>query len=352
MANKQHQSAADGAVAVQAGGNVTVNQGISPEQMIQIMDAVAKQIQMFSVEAKSLVDERLTNFKESILQEFAEKADARSEAFSDPDFQHSLFSAQTAYARTGDDDLHSVLLDLVVQRSKQEKRDRLALTLNDAIDRASSLTDEDFSILAMAFWSKQVLKVGPINVAAVASVIKDSIDLFLEKIPEENLAYTYLESHGCLRLGEFLQQPSFISNIKTRYPNVFTKGLHKEEIEALIPKKILDANLQFMSPSEFDQDRFVFTLGDKVILESLTKIIGLEDDFIDNYIEKVKKNAASDEEATNKLRQYYKRIDLVAQKYDKTPIRNCQLTTVGIALAHAHLTKTANFQGDLSIWIK
>jgi hypothetical protein len=87
---EQDQQVGNGAVAIQAKGDVTITYGMTPDQMTQIMVGLAKQLALYQSDAEAKVEERLAHFRKEILQEFADPERASTEAFRDPDFQYLL----------------------------------------------------------------------------------------------------------------------------------------------------------------------------------------------------------------------------------------------------------------------
>jgi hypothetical protein len=89
-------------VAIQSGRDTTVNQGLSPADLRQIIETVAAQLPAYAAVAQEIVETRLKDFEERVLERFANPQTSRSDAFKDPDFQYLLSRAQHAYARSGD----------------------------------------------------------------------------------------------------------------------------------------------------------------------------------------------------------------------------------------------------------
>ncbi|MDW9500280.1 hypothetical protein CN198_19015 [Sinorhizobium meliloti] len=353
MTDKQVQKAASGSMAIQAQGDVTINQGVSAQQMMEIMDAISARVEKFSLDARTLVEDRLDQFKESLILEFAKDSGARSEAFADPDFQHALFGAQTAYARTNDVDLQAVLVDLVVQRSKQDKRSRLTLTLNDAISKAASFTNEEFSILAIAFLMQRVQNNGIANLQGVAKFYADCLKPLLDTVPAEEGAYSYLESHGCLLMdANIISRPGMLDILLQRYPGCVTKGIPLEELQGLVPQEQLNRLYVLVTDSPFGASLKVLVPGSKETLAPMGGMLGIQHDFADKYVEKAKANLPTDKELLAKLVEYEPSLENAAQVYDSSPMRNSRLTSIGVALAHAYLTRTISLKADLAIWIK
>ncbi len=149
--NKQDQRVGEGAAAYQAGRDVIVNTGMSPEQMTEIMMGLARQLAFYQLDAQQTVEDRLTSFREEMLKTFAQPGRGNPEAFRDPDFQYMLNDAQTAYVRSGDEVVKGTLVDIIARRSLETERSRIAVTLNDAATKVPLLTTNEFAELSLVY---------------------------------------------------------------------------------------------------------------------------------------------------------------------------------------------------------
>lgn len=349
MGNKQDQIAEGGSTAIQAARDVNFH-GVSPGQMLEILDAVSTQVSRLSEVATKSIDERLTYFKESILDRFQNDRSARPGAFAEPDFQAALLDAQKAYARSGDDGLHGVLVDLIAERSKQETRNRLTLTLNDAIQKSSSITEEDFAALSLIFAMKHgggILN----NLDELVNYFLKFLDPFLDLAPKNLTSYAYLESHGCLTLSMVAMHNSYFELLKIGYPGVVTKGLTVDEMSAHLPSDHL-ARSRLVISSEFDPNLEVIFPASKSSLDALAKYSFLPNGFSDMYFESIKDRMPTEDEFIDIVGRKYPRLQILFDAFANTSIKTARLTPLGIALAHANLVRKTSGVGNLSMWIE
>jgi hypothetical protein len=127
----QEQSAADGAQAIQAGRDVTIHNGVSVEQMSEILLYLTKSLSFYHQEALEKVESRLSSFKDELIKVFALGDKVNPEAFRDPDFQYLLKDAQNAFARSGEESLRDTLIDIISRRSLQKSGTRVSITLRN-----------------------------------------------------------------------------------------------------------------------------------------------------------------------------------------------------------------------------
>lgn len=353
IGGKQGQSVGDGSMAVQTTGDVTINHGVSPEQMLEIFSAVSKQIETFTSASKTLIESRLGEFKESILEKFEKDPKANPEAFADPDFQHTLFAAQKAYARSGDKELHDTLLGLVVERSKQGTRTRLSLSLNDAIEKAGLLTSEEFSALSFAFYFKNIQQTDIQNPKQLSDIIVQTLLAVSKNVPTEPMAYSYLESIGCAKtgVGGFRLNPAF-EILKDRYPYTLTLGGTREELEALFPDPIIPRSINLIGQAPLDNSRFQFKVSNTAMLKTLLASFGIPVDIAQKHEDICRANPASAESFLSNIPARRKDVEFIFDRYDNSQVREITLTSAGVALGHTNLTALGLINADLSIWIK
>ena len=133
MLNKdQSQEVSEGATAVQAGGNVVITQvGLSYSDVRDVaLDVFRSNFYQLAAPAMETAKARAQEITDDFLKKLQQEYPDGFKKGQDPDFQHALFTVQKDYARTGDKDLGDLLVDLLVDRSKQDQRDILQIVLN------------------------------------------------------------------------------------------------------------------------------------------------------------------------------------------------------------------------------
>jgi len=353
---KQAQSTSDNSTAIQSGRDVHYSSGITPGQMIEILQSIEGLVQVYTSQSKDVMEQRLQSFRNDVIKEFSESGNGNPKAFSDPDFQGSLLDAQKAVARSGDEDLSSVLIDLVSQRSKCERRDRLSLTLNDAIAKAGSLTSEDFDLLALIFVFKNMQISNVANLQALGENLNKFFDPFVSTATEGELSLSYLESHGCLRtsVGGMITFNSAYEIICERHPGVVTKGVSEEDIKSVFPESspIWNDNSDLIKPSPLDNDLLIVVPGDAALIDACFERAGIPDRPGSSYINLVKDKRMGIDDFIKVMKPFYSRLQVLFNKYDNGGARNSNLTALGLALAHARLSKVEGFIAPINIWIK
>src|SRR5258706_9702008 len=163
MLNKdQEQSVAEGSTAIQAGGNVTITKtGLTYAQVRDVaLDVFKANFYDLAGIAKKTAEARAEVITENFLSKLQQENPAGFEKSDDPDFQYALFSVQKEYARNGDKDLGDLLVDLLIDRSKQEQRDILQIVLNESLSTAPKLTESQLAVLAVIFLFRYTQNLG------------------------------------------------------------------------------------------------------------------------------------------------------------------------------------------------
>lgn len=244
--NKQDQRVGDGGEAYQAGRDVTIHRGMSPDQMTEIMMCMARQLAFYQVEAQQTVEYRLTSFREEMLKTFAQPGRGNPEAFRDPDFQYLLNDAQTAYARSGDEAVRDTLVDIIARRSLETERSRIALTLNYAATKAPLLTTNEFAELSLVYIVRYTQNGNVNNFIRFCDYIRDSIIPFIRDISRENASYWHLEAQSCatIDITELM-----LSNIwKQVYGGILGRGFNRDQLESHLPDGQKNALDKFIIP--------------------------------------------------------------------------------------------------------
>lgn len=354
MISKQGQSVSDNSTAIQASGDVNYSAGISTAQVVEIIESVQKLVQVYTEQSQDVMEQRLERFRDGLIKEFSEHGKGKTDAFSDPDFQGALLDAQKAVARSGDDSLEKVLIDLVSQKSQCGKRDRLSLTLNDAISKAGSLTNDDFDLLALVFAFKNMQLANVADVRTLAMRLEMFFGPLAANPAEGELAISYLESHGCLRttvggLGTF---KSGFEILALRYPGALTRGVTRDQLEEIFPPGSPIWNSDFVKQSQFGDNLLLLVPGEAEMIDRAYENARLPERPGGKYADLVKQHPMTEKDFFDAATSHFEGTQRVVEKYNSSGARDSILTSVGLALAHARLSKFKEFDVPLSDWVK
>jgi hypothetical protein len=350
MLNKeQAQAVGDGSTALQAGGNVVITQvGLSYTEVRDVaLDVFRSNFYQLAGPAMETAKARATEITEDFLKKLqAEHPDGFKKG-QDPDFQHALFTVQKEYARTGDKDLGDLLVDLLVDRSKQDQRDILQIVLNESLATAPKLTETQLSVLAIIFLFRYTQNQGIGNHDLLAKYFDQHVLPFSERLVKNPSCYQHLEFTGCgsIQMGEI----SLEQVLEQTYQGQFLKGFEASEIQTRDVTVGMDS--RFFIPCLNNPAKFQVRANNRKTLEQSidanaisaddkAKILALFD------VEKM--SHAEIRETCIKLRPY---MEKVFDTWSDSSMKSFTLTSVGMAIGHANIKRLIGEFASLSIWI-
>lgn len=349
---KQYQDATDNAVAVQAGGDVTISQGITPAQVNQMLGAIAQLTAASFPAIQSMIDARIALLEEKLEAKFKDPKQASIQAFNDPDFHAVLRLAYAGHARNSDAAVTDTLVDLIARRSLEEKRSRLSLSLNDAIDRAARLTENEFAALSLVFIMTRALwRVRDLN-GFKARLRSDVVPLLLH-ISRIQSSYEYLATHACATIQITTSQLQAIWH--NGYGGLFSKGFEEAQLTPLLPPETIALGRQalLLVPCLNDPSRLQFAAPNKDVLRSKTNPGLIPDTKIDELWNMFQSTFMRQAEIVDLIAPDVPEIRTLVELWEQTPLQHLHLTSVGIAIGFSNLRRVnPKFDANLSIWIE
>lgn len=127
-------------------GDITYNSGVSYTDVREICkDVCAHEIQKNSQIALETSKKRLQEFSEECIDRIDSEAKDLIELFKNPDIQYSLRNATIPYLRTGDKELKEDLINMFIDRLKENQR----TTKQSVIDVVLSSVKNMFLVLTL-----------------------------------------------------------------------------------------------------------------------------------------------------------------------------------------------------------
>jgi hypothetical protein len=350
MLNKdQKQNVGDGATAVQAGENVTImNIGVSVTEVREIaMDVARATFYELTGIAKEIASERVEEITDKVIEKLEREFPAGLQKARDPDFQYALFTIQKEYARNGDGDLGDLLVDLLVDRSKQDQRDILQIVLNESLKVAPKLTGTQLAALAIIFLFKYTQNHSVGNHVLLGEYFDKHILLFLDKLVKNQACYQHLEFSGC---GSGSIAGNKLENIiGSTYQGLFLKGFDKEEIKKR--KVSIGMDQRFFMSCLNDPKKIQVRANNKDTLEENLDKFEIEASDKENIVDLFNLNRMSNVEIKEKCIEIRPYMKTVFDIWNDSLMQNFTLTSVGISIGHANIKRFVGEFSDLSIWI-
>lgn len=350
MLNKdQNQNIGDSAIAVQAGGSVTlVNVGVSVSEAREIALDVAKTTfyELTGV-AKDLASTRVEEITNRIIAKLESDFPGGLQKAIDPDFQYALFTVQKEFARNGDEDLGDLLVDLLVDRSKQDQRDILQIVLNESISTAPKLTDTNLAVLAVIFLFKYTQNFDVRNHQMLGDYLDKHLLPFVSKLSKNSAGFQHLEFTGCGSKG--ISSYTLEGLIGTTYQGYFLKGFDQSEIENR--GILVGPDPRFFMQCLNDPSKLQVRTNNVEVLGKYLDQEGVSAEDKVKIMELFNLGKMSEAEINEKLIALRPYMSEVFDIWTNSPMETFNLTSVGMAIGHANIKRLIGEFASLSIWI-
>jgi hypothetical protein len=345
----QEQNVTEGSTAIQAGGNVTITKtGLTYYEVRDAaLDVFRANFYQLAGVAKETAKARAEEITEGFLSKLQKEHPVGLEKSHDPDFQYALFTVQKEYARNGDRDLGGLLVDLLVDRSKQEQRDILQIVLNESLSTAPKLTESQLAVLAVIFFFRYTQNFDVGNHQMLGEQLDKCVAAFASKVVKNAACYQHLEFCGCGAIG--IGHRGLESILGTTYQGLFLKGFDEKEIaERSIS---LGPDPRFFVPCINDPSKKQVRAINKESLDKAFEAysIASEDRAKISALFDVAK--MSDTEIRTKCIENRPYMSGLFDVWSESAMKNFTLTSVGIAIGHANIKRLAGEFANLSIWI-
>jgi len=350
------QKAGEGAAAIQAGGsadNATINQTNNYGLTVTVDDIRALARDSFRADfmqllgqAGDIAEARANRVTESFLERLQAENPAGINQTNTPDFRYALLSAQKAQARSGDENLEKLLVELLIERSREQERSLQQIVLNEALDVAARLTTEQVSALTLSFVMRRTKSTGVLDMAGFLRVIIENAMPFFSNAKLSVASFSHLAFTGCgvVEMGE----AKLAHCLTESYPELWQRGFSLDDptVQALSEEA-----RSIIRPSQNNPGKYEVIGG---AVESSKEIrshyITSEADLV-LVNELLSRGKISHEEIKSRciaaLPQFADLFDL----WDNTSMKNFSPSSIGIAIAHANITRAVPHFGPLSIWI-
>jgi hypothetical protein len=269
--------------------------------------------------------------------------------FDTPALQNALFTVQKQYAISGDEDLGDLLVDILVDRAAAPERDMVQIVLDESLGIAPKLTLKQFDTLTLNFLliSTRRLDVG--NYEGLLAHFRKRIAPFIEKLSDIHSDYTHIEYLGCghVRAGSYGQLEE---NLRKTYQGFFSNGFTGDELKEKVGE---EANLQGLIIQCFhDKEKLQIGVLDDDVLDELSDKNNINSETKNKLKQLFESSTKPASEVKRMLIDSIPEIEKIFNVWEASPFDRFELTSVGIAIAHANYRRKVGDTMDLSIWIK
>jgi hypothetical protein len=343
----QTQKAGNHSTNVQA-GSIIVHQGPSVAEVRQLaLDVFRANFFELAGDARDIVRQRAEEVTEAFLKQLQQEHAEGLKRAQEPDFQHALFTVQKEYARCGDKDLGDLLVDLLVDRTKQESRSILQIVLNESLSVAPKLTPDQLAALSVIFLFKYTINHRIRNHETLWTYLDRHVAPFADLLSDKVACYQHLEYSGCGTVG--LGTVALAEVFKQHYGALFSKGFDDAQWQG---KQLSLPSIHpiFLTCVNDKTRRQVNGMSEEVI-RSECKRLGVSEDDTGKVVGLHTETLMSADDVKNKIidaRPYMRRV---FEMWAGSSMSHFTLTSVGIAIGHANVKKNVGEFTDLGIWI-
>lgn len=298
--------------------------------------------------AKEVALNRVNDFTDEFLTFLHTANPDKVSKLADPDMQYVLFEAQKEYARAGEEDLKTALVNLLNERANQDGRDLRTIALNEAISSVPKLTENQRRAIAWVFYLRHTRIISATTTDDYFSVLGGAVNALGTNVSDRRADYQHIEYVGA---GTISFSPINLgSAIRFGSEGLFTNGFPRSEIKEELLEDLEEAGLIKSCPRNRENIQIDFLAE-----EDLPKIVreaGLEDR-LDEIEPLITLGSLPDTEV---LKEATDRLPSLSElekiwNSNKTGLQNLTLTSVGLALGHAYWTRLTGNLSPLSIWL-
>ena len=344
--SKQVQKSGDSSVNIQA-GQITVGPTYQAVKAIAL-DVFKTNFYQLSSIAMDTAQKRAEEITNKFLDELMKKNPQGLKNAEEPDFQYALFTVQKEYAKSGNKDLGSILVDILVDRTKEANRNLMQIVLDESIQTAPKLTSNQYAALSVIFALKYTKYLKIVNLSEFSKYIGRSLSPFVPELVKENACYQHLEYAGCGTIG--IGSVSIEKVLLSNYLGLFVKGFKQNDISDLLEEE--PRLLAIISKCLRDPNLLQIRAIDEPTIHTIASQRGIESSAVNKLIEVQKKHTMNEKEVKDYSVSAHPCMKDLYDVWDNSSMKNMTLTSVGIAIAHANIRRVTGEQYDLSIWIK
>jgi hypothetical protein len=345
---KQTQKVGDRSVAVVATGDVSVTMGATSSEVAQIVSEVfAKNFLVLRQEAAEVATQRAAELIDRFLSELQERNPVGLAQATSVDFQVAIFNAQREYARSGDDHLADVLVDLLVERSKVSTRELMQLVLNQALETVPLLTPPQLEALGLIFVLRHTLNSRVKDLKTLGSYFDSHIWPLSEHLSLSDTSILHMAYARCG--ASSIAHATIPSLMLNGYKGLFQKGIYRESVEL---QSRSNAFASLLIPCLHDSSKFQVGATNEAVLNEAIADRELNSQEAVDIRQLWGANVMSEQEVASFLMSLRPYMKGVMELWDHTTMKNFSLTSVGMAIGHATLRRRGLEHGPLDVWIQ
>jgi hypothetical protein len=349
LGKQQAQEAGDNSFNAQAGRDLVIV-GVTYAEARQIaLDVFRANALELAGLAQETARQRAEHITEKFLSELESRHPAGLQQTSEPDFQHSILEAQKAYARSGDEKLETVLVDLLVERAAERVRSLRQLVLTQSIETISRLTADQVDLITIIFLLRHSRDPSINSRNALIAYFRDKILPLINSVPNSGAIYPYLAYTGVatIKIGT-ISVPEIIRRV---YTGLVSNGLDPTRFDAIRARESEQALAGLIAPCMTDASKQQVWALDTSTVKEKCAAQGVSPESENELVNLLGQNLMPDVEIITLLSAGCASLEAFLGRWSGTQLQNTVLTTVGYAIAHSNATRLGLMQSDFGNWL-
>jgi hypothetical protein len=343
----QGQTAGDGSTNLQAGRDIVYN-GVTAAEAKQIaLDVYASNFLKLVGVAEDVARDRAERITRDYLDKLQAENPSGLGSVQDPDMLQAIFTAQKAYACSGEDDLEKMLVDLLVDRSRQQDRELKTLVLNEAIATLPKLSVRQRKSIAVCFLIRHTRYVGSFGLEPYYDSLAQSFTPFADMLSGKRADCQHIQSVGAGSISAFTLELSaaFTDTACGCFTSGFTADQVPKEIQSYLNNSeifmqcIRDPDkLQLCALSK--QDVMNLPVAEDIKARGLLNSLSLQ-------------GIMSYQEIQSELESHVPCMKAIFEQWNSSDsaLRYLDLTSLGIAIGHGYWRHATGNTTSLETWL-
>lgn len=346
MPRSQDLSGGSDSTNLQAGRDIVYN-GVTVTEVREIaLDIYEANI----LRLRGIAEDIARSRAECITQEFLEKLISDNPAaltsIQDPDMLNTIFTAQKAYAYSGEEDLEKILVDLLVDRSGQQDRELKTLVLNEAVATLPKLSIRQRKTIALWFFIRYTRYIGPLDLDMYYANLARGTSPFVGMLSDRRADYEHIQATAAGSLSAFSSMAGQVFTFSAS--GFFTNGFTEDQIDDDLRQLLGDRDIfihcmrdpmkwQVNVTSQADAERIATAKG--IAPGRLENVAGL------GWMTPPEIEA----DVISRIPEMKNFFDLWSN--NDFPLQHLELTSVGKAIGHAYWRQATGDSTPLDIWL-
>lgn len=351
--DKLKQQNEENSLGLQAGRdvNITTNEGITYENARQIAyDVYRANILELQNIAADIAEQRMQLLLNKLFAVIKKHPHSQNiiNSFCDPGVQDALFNTQKEYAKSPDEDIRKLSLNLLIERMQKQNRTLEQIVLDESLRVVMKLTKNQCNALSLLFLLKYSTNKRVNGIDKLMNYFDKFFMPLISYLPTKNSDYQHLEYAGCINVNH-LTNTSIFACLLSNYSGLFCKGFSQDTLSNSLPN--IDIPKEMLTTSLHNKELLQINASNEKVIEQLCNKYKIAEDTRNKIIALQRSKLMNKVEIEKFLLQKNGKLTNIFSIWSNSYLKFATLNSVGIAIAIANIQEYADENFDLSNWI-